>query len=390
MSDTVEPKRRRRPSQVRRMDRRANAGRQLQALVEVSRAIGTIVEPKALMRTIVRKVTRVFDADRSSLYVHDRENGRLWTEVAEGLEHWPTRFSVAGDQGVCGHVFQTGRSVCIADTLADPRFARSVAEKTGYHPRSMLVVPVHHRPDRRDGVLQVMDRRVGRFSKDDLPLLEAVAVQVAVSLENVRLHAAQKRQFDSFIRAFSAALDARDSMTALHSVNVANYAMGIAQMLGLPADDVEFLRIAGLLHDIGKIGVREYILTKPGKLTKEEFEEMRRHAAATRDILSKIEFTDALADLDFLAAAHHEKLDGSGYPDGLTADRLPLKARILVVADIYDALTQKRHYRDSMSTPEALAIIDAMTPGKLDPDCVQALEWFLGRSPGGVKRAGTV
>lgn len=334
------------------------------------------------MRTIVRHVTNAFDADRTSLFVHDRQADSLWTEVAEGLEAWSTRFSIAADQGVCGHVFQSGRSVCVADAQADPRFARSVADTTGYQPRSMLVAPVQHCPDRRDGVLQVMHHRVGRFSGDDLPLLEAVAVQVSLSLENARLHAAQKRQFDSFVRSFSEALDARDPLTAIHSVNVANYAVGVGLELGLSGDEIERLRIAGLLHDIGKIGVREFVLTKPGKLTKDEFEEMRAHAAATRRILSKIEFTDSLAGLDFIAAAHHEKLDGSGYPDGLIGDELPLEARILAVADIFDALTQKRHYRRSMSISQAFRVLDDMTPGQLDGRCVAALRGFMNHGDG--------
>lgn len=359
--------------------------RRLEALQQVSQAVGSIVDRLELIRAIVRQLTTVFEADRSSFYLHDPKRCILWTQVAEGLEQWPGRFEIEDDEGICGYVFGKRKSLCIQDVMQDPRFARDVAATTGYYPRSMLVAPVMHVSGRCDGVLQVMDRQVDRFTKDDIPLIDAIAVLVGISLENGRLHLQQKRQFDSFVRAMSAALDSRDSTTAIHSINVANYAMAIGQVLDLDPGEVESLRIAGLLHDIGKIGVPEKVLTKPGKLTGEEFERMKQHAADSRKILSQIEFIDEWKGLDFVAAAHHEKLDGSGYPDGLSGDQIPLKARILAVADIFDALTQTRHYRGEMDTSKALAIIDKMTPHQLDMRCVTALKRFLGLQPQAVR-----
>jgi putative nucleotidyltransferase with HDIG domain len=356
-------------------------GHRLDILIDISRAIGTIRDRRELMLAIIHHVTQAFGAERSTLYLHDPSRCELWTLVAQGLEHWPGELRIADDYGLCGRVFQTHDALCVDDTFETPHFARHLAERTGYLPRSMLLAPVIDKGGRCDGVLQVMDRRVGFFTRQDLPLLEAIAVQVGIRLENSRLYEAQRRQFNSFVRAFSAALDARDPLTAIHSVNVANYAMGIGEILGLPHADIEWLRIAGLLHDVGKIGVPEAVLTKPGRLTPDEFDEMKRHALYSREILSKIEFTEDLRGLEAIAAAHHEKLDGSGYPDGLSGDQIPLKARILTVADIYDALTQTRHYRQGRTMDEALRIIDEMTPAQLDARCVGALKAFLGRGP---------
>lgn len=350
----------------------------MRTLIEVSRAIGTISAPAALMQAIMRQVTLAFAADRSTLFLHDPERSHLWSRVAQGLEGWPHELRIPVDRGLCGRVFQSRRSMCIADTEQSPHFARDVAGRTGYVPRAMLLAPVRRGDGRCLGVLQVMDSRVGFFDADDLALLEAISVQVAIALENADLHEARRRQFDSFIRAFSEALDARDPTTARHSINVANYAMGIAVYLDQPPAEVHWLRIAGLLHDVGKIGTPESVLTKPGKLTDAEYALMREHAAHSRRILSRIAFAEELSGMADFAAAHHERLDGSGYPDGLSAEALPLKARILAVADVFDALTQDRHYRPGMSLGEALDILDRQSPHQLDADCVQALKRFLG------------
>lgn len=352
-------------------------GRRLSVLMEVCRAIGTIRDQAQLMVAIMDQVTRAFGADRSTVYLHDPARHELWTLVAQGLDSLG-ELRIPEDQGLCGRVFRSNESLLVADTHRNPHFARQVAEQTGYRPRSMLVVPLQSRLGRCVGVLQVMDRRVGCFDDGNLVLLEAIAVQAGISLENARLCEAQKRQFESFVRSLSAALDARDPLTAIHSINVANYAMGIGQVLGLDARMLQQLRIAGLVHDIGKIGVREALLTKPGSLTPEEYAEMKRHTDYSRRILSQIEFIEELSGVEEVAAAHHERLDGSGYPQGLAGGDIPLPARILAVADVFDALTQDRHYRHGMSTAEAFAVIQGMVPQALDPGCAAALKEFMG------------
>ncbi len=352
--------------------------RHLDTLLQVSRAIGTVLDRDQLIRQIIEQTTVAMNADRSTLFLHDAKRSQLYSRLAQGLEDWPRELRFRDDAGLAGHVFQTHQALIIGDTFEHPLFARDVAERTGYVPRSMLVVPITHRRDYCDGVLQVMDTETNVFTAADLALLEAIAVQVGISLDNARLYAAQKRQFDSFVHAFSTALDARDPVTQIHSINVANFAMGIATYLGMPRREREWLRVAGLLHDVGKIGTPEAILTKPGKLSDDEFAEMKQHAAHSREILSQIEFTEDYEQIAEIAAAHHEKLDGSGYPDGLAGDDLPLKARILCVADIFDALTQDRHYRKGMSIDKAFSIIDDMTPHQLDPACVHALKQFMG------------
>jgi len=354
--------------------------KQLETMLQICRAIGRILDPDELIGQVMTHVTAAFNADRSTLFLHDLNTHELWSKIAQGLSGAMTQIRIPDDHGIAGYVFQRHESLRIDDTFEHEQFNRHMATSTSYVPRSMMVVPICHRPQYYAGVIQVMHEQVGYFTDDDLALLEAIAVQVGVSLENARLYDAQRRQFHSFVKAFTAAIDARDPTTAIHSINVANYSMGIAAIMDLKPGEIEWLRVAGMLHDVGKIGTPEAILCKTGKLEPDEFEEMKRHASYTRDILSEIEFIEEFEAMEFMAAAHHEKLDGSGYPDGLKAKQIPLKTRILAVADIYHALTQDRQYRKGMDPQRAMTIIDSMTPHQLDQQCVAALKRFLGMS----------
>ncbi|HKQ47697.1 MAG TPA: HD domain-containing phosphohydrolase [Phycisphaerae bacterium] len=359
--------------------------RELASLMEAGRAIGAARDLPALMAVVCEHVASAFAADRATLYLHDAERCELWTSHAADPNEWPRDTRIPDDHGPCGRVFQTHQPHCIVDATRESGLARRPCEHDGFLMHSLLFAPVMQTPRRCVGVLEVMDRREGYFSQDDARLLEAIAVQVALCLDTIRLVRAQQRQFETFVSAISAALDARDPLTTIHSINVANYAMGIGEILGLPSDEIAWLRMAGLLHDIGKIGVSDAVLTKAGRLSPEEFDEMKRHAAYSRNILSRIAFTDELEELDVLAPAHHERLDGSGYPEALRHDQLPRKARILAVADVYDALTQTRHYRRGMTMHEAFKELDAMTPHQLDRHCVAALKAFLGCGPWPIK-----
>ncbi|MHC5004208.1 MAG: GAF domain-containing protein, partial [Planctomycetota bacterium] len=175
--------------------------RHLEAVLQISRAIGSIMDVSELVPLIMRQVTSTFQADRSSLFLPDPARRQLRSCVAQGLEGWSQELVIDDDYGLCGKVYQTMEPELISDVLAHASFGREIADAVGYLPRAMMVVPVMHRPNRCDGVLQVMDDRVGHFQEADLELLEAIAVIVSISLENARLYEAQKRQFESFVRA---------------------------------------------------------------------------------------------------------------------------------------------------------------------------------------------
>ena len=188
---------------------------------------------------------------------------------------------------------------------------------------------------------------------------------------------ADDARLDRIAEAFARVIDAKSPFTARHSERVAELAVGTAAVLGFDAHACRTLKRAGLLHDIGKLAISNKILDKPGTLTDEEYRAIQTHPTYTQRILER---APCFAELAELAANHHEKLDGSGYPRRITADMLDLPMRVLAVADIYEALTAKRPYRDPLAPEIALSIIDKDVPGKLDPDARAALETHIGRS----------
>ena len=177
-------------------------------------------------------------------------------------------------------------------------------------------------------------------------------------------------RLDLIAEAFGRVVDAKSPFTSRHSERVAETAAGIGAILGLDTPELRDLRRAGLLHDLGKLGVPNIVLDKPGKLTPEEWELMRRHPAYTAEVLAQVECLRPIAGT---AASHHERLDGSGYHRGLEAPSLSLPARILAVADVYDALARDRPYRAAMPAERVLAILDADAGARLDAESVAAL-----------------
>lgn len=196
-----------------------------------------------------------------------------------------------------------------------------------------------------------------------------MAVLVMVDLTNLfRVYYRQSR-FENLL-AMVKVLEERDAYTKGHSERVANYATMLAKAAGMKGKAIERIRLAGFLHDIGKIGIPDRILNKPSHLTPDEFEEIKSHPVKGVEIISNLSH---LQDIIPWILHHHEAWDGSGYPNGLKMEEIPIEARILAVADVYDALTTKRAYRSAFSKEEALKIMSEMKGEKLDPQLVDLL-----------------
>ena len=189
----------------------------------------------------------------------------------------------------------------------------------------------------------------------------------AITVDDARL--------DAITAAFADVVDAKSPYTAGHSRRVSQYATGIAGQLGLAPERTEALRRVGLLHDLGKLGVSNGILDKPGKLDEQEWASVRRHPALSQEILGRVAVFRPIAEI---AGAHHERLDGRGYPHGLAGDAIALEARIITVSDVFDAITAERPYRGPIPLDECLAMMRRDQGTALDGLCLDALEAHVG------------
>ncbi len=194
-------------------------------------------------------------------------------------------------------------------------------------------------------------------------------VTVLILLNETRL--------DEIAGAFTDIVDAKSSFTATHSRRVAAVTTAIATRLGLPEERRRCLHRAALLHDLGKLGVSNAILDKPGRLDQTEWTAVRHHPALSEDILARLGVSRELAPA---AGAHHEWLDGKGYPSGLAGDAIPLEARIITVADIFDAITARRPYHDAVRVPEAPAMMERDCATAVDEQCFSALRWSVSKA----------
>jgi putative nucleotidyltransferase with HDIG domain len=254
----------------------------------------------------------------------------------------------------------------IADTLDDPDFLSPPRESSA---RSALTVPV--RVDGEVwGVLDLEALEPHAFDADDLLLGVMVAAQVGAALHRSRLAEERERTFETTLAVLGDALESKDSYTAAHVREVAELCEGVGSRLGLASEPRRALRYAALLHDIGKIGVRTEILIKPGALTDEEFTEIKRHTVIGAEMLGRI---PGFETVQALVRWAHERWDGSGYPDGLAGEDIPLGARIICACDAYHAMTSDRPYRRAMPAAAALAELRHCAGTHFDPAVVEAL-----------------
>lgn len=478
----------------------ANAGQldqaaKLKAILDVARAMVSERDLDSLLQMILRDAARVVDADRGSLFLVDPVSGQLWTKIAHGIAAGQ-EIRVAPGVGLAGHTARTGEVLNLADAYDDERFNRQIDRDTGYRTQSLLSVPMKNMRGEVVGVLQTLNKRYGPFTDGDADLLSALGGQAAIAIENVLLHDEIQRLFEGFVKGAVVAIESRDPSTAGHSERVARLTLGLCDAVEqggygrwrntafTQAQRME-IRYAALLHDFGKVGVREDVLVKAqklyphqlelitqrfeyakksleaeslrrrlelalagaplalqdveidalahridqldahfqlvgtcnrptvlpgghfenlallphvhfngpggvqrplltneevlilsipkGTLTSEERVEIESHVSHTYRFLTQIPWTRDLRRVPEIAYGHHEKLNGSGYPRGLPGSEVAVEARMMAIADIYDALTASdRPYKKAVPHGVAVRILrDEVACGHLDADLLE-------------------
>lgn len=313
----------------------------LARLIAISSNLTAELDFDRLFPQVIAHVTEAMQAERTSMYVVDHQKKELWSQVSEGI----AQIRLPLGQGISGRVGATGETLNIIDAWELPYFDRSYDLKHNFRTRSVLCIPIKNRRGEIIGVIQVINKKDRYcFDTDDEIFLKALTAQVSIALENSLLVDEILLSFNSSMSTLSAIVDAKHHFTAGHSERVKEYSLLIGEEMNLSKEDMETLKYAALLHDIGKIGVSDDVLTKDGAFTAEDWIEMKTHPAKTKSILDKFHFPHHLTQVPEIACRHHEKMDGTGYPDGLGGDNLLLGSRIIAVADVFDALTSLRDY----------------------------------------------
>ncbi|MBI5639014.1 MAG: HD domain-containing protein [Nitrospirae bacterium] len=325
--------------------------RQLQTLMGLSSLVNSTLDTREIRKRAIEAATTLASAETGSMLLVDSETGDLFFEVALG-EHGGAlkEIRLGKGQGIAGWVAETGESLIVTDAQSDPRFFKGADAKSTFTTKNMICVPMKTR-DRIIGVLQAINKKEGMFDEEDRDVLFALANQVAIAVENANLYKELKDTFYGTAQALAETIEKRDPYTGGHTQRVMNYSLAIGREMALPAREMENLKLAAILHDIGKIGIRDSILLKNGRLDPEEVQMMNQHTAFGSEILSHV---NQLREVIPGVRGHHEKYDGTGYPDHLTGAGIPRIARIIAVADTYDAMTTDRPYRKGLSRQTAL------------------------------------
>jgi len=325
---------------------------ELNMLYSLLPAIATKVSEREIGQILVREAAEVLACDRVSLLVLDEDMEHLRVLASLGLPAEAQDVRIPVHTSIAGRMLAEGKPFAIEDICQRPDLAElsvGVYRSTTF---AVIRVPMKTRGE-PIGILTATERRCAdEFTARDFKLLEGLSSMGAASLMHCRLHGAVRRQMIGTIRALAAAVDAKDRYTHDHSNRVSRFCLAMGGMMGI--DDAETLRrieLAGLLHDIGKIGIPDTILLKSSSLTPEEYEVIKKHAEIGANIVSRVK---GLEEVSKAILHHHERWDGRGYPSGLAGREIPLISRMIAVADAFDSLTSDRSYRRRVDQKAAL------------------------------------
>lgn len=317
------------------------------------------------LQTVITDAVAAFGAQRGGVFLLDRAGELAVRCSAVGAQRGPAR---PPSKTLAARTLRGGKSLLFTNCQHDPALA--AAESVTQGAMASIVCAVLRSPEAPLGVLH-LDRGPfdPAFTEADLYLADSLAAALALGVERHQMVEKQQEQLLQTVTALAQAVELRDRYTGGHTDRVTRYALLLADELGLPAADRRLLQLATPLHDIGKIAIDDGVLRKPGRLSESEFGQMKGHVLSGVDILQTI---PGLSWALPIVRSHHEKWDGSGYPDGLSGEGIPRVARVVAVADAFDAMTSDRPYRKGMPADAAFAELVAKAGSHFDPVCVAA------------------
>ncbi|MCX8118641.1 MAG: GAF domain-containing protein [Desulfobacterota bacterium] len=352
---------------LERIEERAE---RLRLLSHLGQILNSTLDPREVRKRAMEAATQLMKAEVGSLLLIDEAKHRLYFEVALGEKGEAVKeIALNLGEGIAGWVAEQGEPLIVNTPGQDLRFYKGVDERTDFETRNLICVPVKIK-GRTIGVLEAINKRDGgAFDEEDLLLLQSLSDQVAIALDNARLYQELEEMFFETAESLADAIEKRDPYTGGHTKRVTQYSLAIARQLRWKPEEMKWLKISAALHDIGKIGIDDQILRKPDRLAPEEYQAIKRHAALGAEIIDHIKQLKRIVPG---IRHHHEQLDGKGYPEGLRGAEIPEVAKIIAVADTYDAMTTDRPYRKGMSKEVAFRELKRCSGTQFDEAVVQA------------------
>jgi putative nucleotidyltransferase with HDIG domain len=346
---------------------------QLSALMGVGRTINSSLGLEHVLSEVMDTLVALMHAERGFLMLREAD-GHLKTAIARGLNHSDLDTeSFALSRTIVEQAARTGEVILTTNAQDDPRFEDKLSVALN-HLQSILCAPLKVK-DELIGVIYVDNRvHVGIFAEQDKELIKAFADQAAVAIDSARLfdnlqrsNAMLEKAYEATLEGWVRALDLRDKETEGHTQRVTTLTRTLAAAMGVDDADLVHITRGALLHDIGKMGIPDSILHKPGSLTDDERAFIRKHPDFAHQMLSPIEFLRPALDIPY---CHHEKWDGTGYPRGLKGNDIPFPARMFTIVDVWDALVSDRPYRKAMAIPQVREHIRNLSEKDFDPKVV--------------------
>ncbi len=310
--------------------------------------------------------TKLVRADRCTVWLHEASSQSVWTVAGHGVE----RIKIADNSGFVGRSIKTGSVINVEDAYLDIRFNKAVDQETGYRTRSILCIPCMNQEGKIIGAFQAINK-LGEphFTKKDETLLTFASTYAGKSLDSFILHQELLETQKEIIETMGEIGESRSQETGNHVKRVAIYSYKLAQLAGISESQALLLRYASPMHDIGKVATPDSILLKPGKLTPEEFEEMKLHTVVGYNVFRKSE-RELLKTAAIIAYEHHERWDGTGYPRGLEKEEIHIFGRITSVADVFDALGSDRVYKKAWPLEKIVSYMSEQRGKQFDPNLI--------------------
>jgi len=326
------------------------------------------VKKEDFFQAVLDSACDLLRSHRGSLMVYDEASRELKIVASRGISREIIEGThIPPGQGVAGRAFQTGETIFITDPSQSDQYKDFIGHEEQKDPFIAMPLKVKDKPF---GVLNLhISREKGAFTEYDLKFLTLLAGESAVTLENIKLYESIENFYLEMVQTLARVIDAKDAYTGDHAGRAREKARRLAEELRMPEQMIRYVEYAALLHDIGKIGIDGGILGKPGRLTPEEYAEIKKHPAIGYQILSPIQFRGPVAQM---VLYHQEWFNGTGYPEGLKGEEIPLGARIVSTIDAWDAMMSDRPYRKALGREKAEDELRKGAGRQFDPRVVEA------------------